>query len=376
MGRRLAAPSTTFEQNYTWARGRSSFTDVPRETPKLHLARARVTGSPLGAPSAASVYAACPPCPSRQRSAGAQRTGSTRLWRLLVLALPCNCTAPAAEAPRQLPASLDLEAARAYVLELVNGDRARHGQEPVVRDAAAERAAQAHADDMAGFGYTAHWGRDGSVPEERYTRAGGEHFVRENAACFFDGEERPLDPDARFSSAALEQLEAAFTEERPPHDGHRRNILDARHTGVGVGIAQPLGIDLPCLTQEFVDVRGEYAPLPARAHVGETVRVAGELSEPVVFGGVGLSRIEPRQPLGVARLNGTSSYRVPPPFQAYFPAGYVTAQAVFVEGRRFSIEVPLSDGRRPGRYGISVWAAYPGRKNELVMVSLRVVEVL
>jgi hypothetical protein len=46
-----------------------------------------------------------------------------------------------------------------------------------------------------------------------------------------------------------------------------------------------------------------------------------------------------------------------------------------LDGRRFSIEVPLTDRKRPGRYGVSVWAIYPDSGEQLVMVSLRVVDV-
>lgn len=289
------------------------------------------------------------------------------------LALPA-CAAPAA-APTAPTGPLTLEGARAYVLELVNRDRAEQGLAPVVYDETAERAAQEHADDMTRLGFTAHWGSDGSVPEERYTNAGGVHFVQENAACFFDGKRRPLDGGATFSRAGLEQIEAAFLNERPPHDGHRKNILKATHTGLGIGLAQPVGVLQACMTQEFVDVRGTYAPLPRRARVGSTIHVAGELGEGVSFGGVGLSRIEPRRPLGVQHLNATSSYPIPAPFQTYFPAGYETPKPVSVDGQRFAIDLPLSDQKRPGRYGVSIWGAYPENAKDLVMVSLRIIDV-
>src|ERR1700675_435129 len=68
---------------------------------------------------------------------------------------------------------MDVEQARRYVLSLVNRDRAANGLPPVVLDDTASRAGQRHADDMARSGYTAHWGTDGSVPEERYSDAGG-----------------------------------------------------------------------------------------------------------------------------------------------------------------------------------------------------------
>jgi Cysteine-rich secretory protein family len=270
---------------------------------------------------------------------------------------------------------MDLEVARQYVLDLVNADRRAQGLLPVERDTVAERAAQEHADDMAHLGFTAHWGSDGSVPEERYTHAGGMHFVQENAACFFDAQRRALDPGARFMSSPLEQIEAAFMGEVPPHDGHRKNILKPTHTGLGIGLAQPEGLAQPCMTQEFVDVRGEYAPLPGKAALGQAVHVAGELAEPVQFGGVGLSRIEPRKRLSPQHLNDTSSYPIPAPYQSYFPEGYQTPKPVQLVGRRFSIDVSLSDRKRPGRYGVSVWGVYPDSGEQLVMVSLRIVDV-
>lgn len=282
---------------------------------------------------------------------------------------------PSATAPQRPAGPLDLETARSYVLELVNAERKAHGLPLVERDLSAERAAQEHADDMAHLGFTAHWGSDGSVPEERYTNAGGEHFVQENAACFFDGEARPLDAEPRFSVAMLEQIQAAFLAEVPPHDGHRKNILKSTHTGLGTGLAQPAGLSQPCMAQEFVDARGHYETLPRSARLGQTLHVAGELAEGVQFGGVGLSRIEPRKPLSVKHLNATSSYPIPAPYQTYFPEGYQTPKPVSLAGKRFSIELPLSDRKRPGRYGVSIWGIYPNTDEQLVMVSLRIVEV-
>jgi uncharacterized protein YkwD len=293
----------------------------------------------------------------------------------LVSELTLAGCSPRPAVPQRPKGPLDLDGARRYVLALVNADRQQLGLPPIERDAVAERAAQEHADDMAHLGYTAHWGSDGSVPEERYTRAGGVHFVQENAACFFDADARPLDRDARFEVAALEQIEAAFMGEVPPHDGHRTNILKATHTGLGIGLAQPVGLPQPCMTQEFVDVRGEYEALPSTARVGQRVRIAGELSDPVVFGGVGVSRIEPRHPWSPQQLNGTSSYPIPAPYQTYFPEGYQTPKPVQLVGRRFSIELALSEHGRPGRYGVSVWGIYPKSGEKLVMVSLRVVDV-
>jgi uncharacterized protein YkwD len=310
---------------------------------------------------------------------GSRQHGSWSCSRALTCAVSMLFTGAACSPPPATPARpagpLDLETARRYVLDLVNADRRATGLPPVKRDAVAERAAQEHADDMAHLGFTAHWGSDGSVPEERYTLAGGMHFVQENAACFFDAQQRPLDRRPRFEASPLEQIEAAFMGEVPPHDGHRKNILAPTHTGLGIGLAQPEGSAQPCMTQEFVDVRGEYATLPRKAGLGQSVHVSGELAEPVRFGGVGVSRIDPRKPLTAQHLNDTSSYPIPGPYQTYFPEGYQTPKPVQLVGHRFSIEVPLSDRKRPGRYGISIWGIYPDTRDQLVMVSLRIVDV-
>lgn len=280
---------------------------------------------------------------------------------------------PAAD-PLQATGPASLEDATRFVLALVNRDRDQAGLPPVEWDPDASRAAQVHADDMARNGFTGHWGSDGSVPEQRYTRAGGVHFSQENAACFFDAVARELDPHPVFERTEFEKIESAFINEVPPNDGHRQNILTARHTHLGVGLAKPVGIPQACMAQEFTDQYGTYAPLPATAKVGDSIRVEGEVHEPVEFGGVGLSRIEPQKPLAPASLSDRGTYQVPKPYALYFPKGFETPKPVAVDGNRFSIDLELNDAGRRGRYGVSVWGKYPGN-DALVMVSLRMIDV-
>jgi hypothetical protein len=227
---------------------------------------------------------------------------------------------------------------------------------------------------MAHHGYTAHGGSDGSVPEQRYTEGGGEHYVQENAACFFDDAERALDPSATFEPEALEKIEAAFLNEKPPHDGHRRNLLSPWHNRMGVGLAQPLGIRVPCMSQELVDAYGRYDNLPRRAKLGQTVRVSGEVAAPARFSAVSVARIELPVAHRAQELNKTSTYRVPQPYVTFFPEGFVTPVPVRVSGRRFIVDVPLQDGGRPGIYEVSVWGEVPDASDP-VMISLRTVRV-
>ncbi|WP_437683755.1 CAP domain-containing protein [Sorangium sp. So ce131] len=261
-----------------------------------------------------------------------------------------------------------------YVLALVNRDRAAHKLPPVVWDETAARAGRGHAEDMVRVGFTGHWGSDGSVPEQRYTGAGGEGFVMENAGCFADAVPRELDPDPRFSAESLERVHHAFMNEKPPADGHRRNVLTKSHTSLGVGLAKAKGLDIACMAQEFVDDYGSYQPLPRRAQVGEVIRVAGEIKAPAKIAGVGLSRVESGKPIPPEKLLRMGGYPIPPPYATFFPKGYKTPIPLEVNGNRFNIQVPLDDQKRPGLYGVSVWATFPG-SNELKMISLRTVDV-
>jgi uncharacterized protein YkwD len=282
---------------------------------------------------------------------------------------------PRTAAPVPHPAGpMHLDEARRYVLALVDHDRAEAGLAPVQLDETASRAGQGHADDMAARGFTAHLGSDGSVPEQRYTAAGGRQMVMENVGCFADGLARRLDKEPVFTAEGLEKIERAFMDEVPPHDGHRRNILTAWHTSVGIGLTQTAGLDLPCMAQEFVDDLGEYDDLPRHAKVGAHLAVGGRVRDPARIAGIGVARIDTPRPKTPAELNRTHSYAIPKPFATYFPRGYKTPIPLEVQGNAFRIEVPLTEGGRPGLYGVSVWAKLPGSQ-ALQMISLRTIAV-
>lgn len=281
---------------------------------------------------------------------------------------------------------MDLVTAKRYLLGIVNRDRAAHGLDAVVWDEAAARAAQAHAEDMTEGGFTAHIGSDGSVPEMRYTAAGGEGFVMENVGCVADGEARPAARNPKFSAASIERVQKAFMDEVPPHDGHRKNILMASHVGLGLGLAQPEGFDIACMAQEFVDHYGTYDRLPETAKVGDEVKVEGKLDASMEFGGIGVARIDTPTSKTSKQLLRTGGYPIPKPYVTYFPEGYKTPIPVKLDGRSFEITVPLDDRGRPGVYEISVWASKASKSTstpkkpastskEMTMVSLRTIRV-
>jgi uncharacterized protein YkwD len=285
-------------------------------------------------------------------------------------------TAPepkAAEVPRP-QGPMTREQAERYAASLVERDRASKGLSKLRWDETAARAGRRHARDLSAHGFTTHVGTDGSVPEQRYTEEGGQAMVFENVGCFSDGKVRAVDPDATFSAESLEKIEQAFMSEVPPADGHRRNILAPHHVAVGIGLAQPHGLDIPCLVQELVDDYGEYQPLPKTARLGQAIVVKGTVRTPASIAGVGLSRIDLPRPRKSEDLRKLHGYAIPPPYQMFWPAGYKTPIVLAVDGdkRGFSIEVPLE--KRPGLFGVSVWATFPDAK-EPEMVSLRTIEV-
>jgi len=274
---------------------------------------------------------------------------------------------------------LTVKEARQYMLSLVNRDRAKEKLPPITLDEGpAQAAGQAHAEDMAKLGYLGHWGSDGSVPEQRHSEAGGADMVLENALCFTDEQKRTLDGNPTIDPAQIERAESLFFDEVPPNDGHRKNILKAIHTKVGIGVAQPVEtekeIAVPCFAQEFVDGYGTYATLPKKAKVGATAHVEGTLSGGARPDGVGVARIVTPKPIVTAELNKRRTYPVPKPYQMYWGPGFVTPIQLKIDGQKFSIDVPLSDKGQPGLYEISVWAKI-GASEEHTMVGLRTIIV-
>lgn len=317
-------------------------------------------------------------------AASCGRAPGARSGALPARAPGTNATAPVGTPALRPDAKLRVPEARRYMLALVNRDRATAHLSPVELDEGAPtRAGQRHAEDMARHGFLGHWGSDGSVPEQRYTEAGGADVTFENALCFADERLRALDPDPRIDPVEIERSEAAFFNEVPPNDGHRKNILRPGHKRIGIGIAQPIETPaehpVPCIAQELAYAYGSYGPLPARARVGDTVHVEGTLAGDATFGGVGVARIDAPRPIPVAELNARRSYVQPEPFKMYWPEGFVTPVPVKVHGQAFSIDVPLDDKRRPGLYEVSVWAKLPGARGPadkgFASVSLRTVHV-
>src|SRR5262249_28142425 len=92
----------------------------------------------------------------------------------------CFLFVAAVSARGQEEKPLTLEEARQFMLVLINRDREAKGLKPVKLDPVASEAGRKHAEEMAVYQFMAHHNQEGKLPDQRYTEAGGIHYVREN----------------------------------------------------------------------------------------------------------------------------------------------------------------------------------------------------
>ena len=107
-------------------------------------------------------------------------------------------------------------------------------------------------------GYASHWNRAGWKPYMRYSQGGVTDHTSENISSLNStGFEVSFDSVKAEMTARHEGLIG----EEPPYDQHRRNILDPRHThvGIGRGLQQGGSADDPDLLQEVLE-SGPHSP--------------------------------------------------------------------------------------------------------------------
>jgi uncharacterized protein YkwD len=273
-------------------------------------------------------------------------------------------------------------------LRLINRDRVANGLAPVQLDAEASAIADAYCRDQIRNHTSGHFTLDGLSPFMRYSFAGGNDGLSENAAAW--------SANYRFGDRALYDMivrsEQAMIRERAPQDGHRRTILDPNATHVGIGLAWEGGEFR--LTQEFIRRYITWKwPLPRTAAASERIVAAGK---PV--GGFRVEAIsvhhEPLpSPLTVAAANQLNSYSLPEKRRDYVPrlrtrferhsnGAMYEVNEEYVDGRHgdftvatdksFSFEIPFADG--PGVYTVVVWVRRDGASTPIPAsnISIRV----
>jgi len=279
---------------------------------------------------------------------------------------------------------LDAAQAQKYMLELINRDRASLHLRPVEFDELASKAAQAHVEEMAQHGYLSHWGLDGKKPDQRYTEGGGSNYVMENAHILnlgLNDDDKspkviPVAAEQKFTSRQMEEIESDFFNEKPPNDGHRKNIIDPDHTNVGIALCLASDADgyRVASTQEFTNIYGVIDDIPIHVKLGDTLKLKGKLNAGINIYAVDLGWEDYPKPMSIAQLAATYSYNSPDALVSFWPQGFKTPVPIMVDDQGFSLDLPLSRTYKPGIYYLTIWGKRPGDK-EAIVVSDRVITV-
>lgn len=235
---------------------------------------------------------------------------------------------------------------RAYVLDLINRDRARYDLPPVALDLHASAMGDEYCRTQIRNGTTGHFTIDGIPPYARYSFAGGNDAVRENAAAW--------SAPYAFNERALVEMagrsQDAMMAEMPPNDGHKKTVLDPHATHVGIGLAWEGGEFR--LVQEFVRRYIDWTrPLPRDAHLHQRVTMSGRALRGTRVDSITVHHEPLPRPMTARAASAIDTYALPHERREYVPR----------RGRdhgAFSFTVPFTEG--PGLYTIVVWVKKDG----------------
>ena len=238
----------------------------------------------------------------------------------------------------------------------INRDRAANGLAPLEFDWLASQVGDQHCQEMAARRYLSHWNLRGLLPYHRYHFAGGRDHVQENSSrmTVISSARHPIPTEPDEILPHLLQAHERLVNEKPPLDGHRKNILDPSHTHVGIGLAV-VGGELT-MTQQFVNRYVRLKELPETL-TKRSIEVEGEVLQKdfgpyycvLFYEGV------PR-PRTVEELNQTYAYTdmdgetcgKTPPWEMGFDRGR----------RRFRFSTAVRN-RGPGYYHLLLWVRRP-----------------
>lgn len=180
---------------------------------------------------------------------------------LLAVAMSCLFVPTPTQTPVPTPVAPELRhlEAQQYMLELINGERAKAGLNTVALGD--NIAAQLHAENSLANCFSSHWGIDGLKPYMRYSLAGGYQSNGENS----HGLNYCIKASDSYSAAGSikTRIDKAMDGWMNSY-GHRRNILDPSHHKVNIGIAYDRYNT--AMYQHFEGDYVEYDRMPAIAN--------------------------------------------------------------------------------------------------------------
>ena len=258
---------------------------------------------------------------------------------------------------------------RQHILKLINRDRQLYQLPPVELDLQTSAFGDEYCREQIRNGTTGHFTLDGYAPYIRYSFAGGNDGVSENAAAW--------SATYKFSDRALYEMsrrsQDAMMAEMAPDDGHRRTILDPFATHVGIGLAWEKGEFR--LVQEFIRRYVDWTrPLPRTANPGDQVVARGRPLSGVRVEAITVHHEPVPEPMPAVVASAIHNYSLPDKRREYLPrlrqevlrdadgSFRIVRQQYPGRGRgdfhvaddgAFSFTVPFTEG--PGIYTVVVW---------------------
>lgn len=269
-----------------------------------------------------------------------------------------------------------IERLRQFMLERINADRDQNGLLNVEIDDLASRVAEEHCREMLEQDYLSHWSLDGRKPYMRYSMAGGTDAVAENLVAH-DQRKIPFDEESLL--ALFDKFEEGFMAEKPPDDGHKRNILAPEHTHVGIGFA--IGGSAMYVAQEFLNRYVKLSPIPRSGSLSGSFDIKGELLLPDTrFYGIAVYYESLPRSMGKAELDATRNYDLPADPVILRPRAsqgytYDNGETGEVEVTGANFRAPISFYKKqPGVYTVGVWVTARGKTFIATTVSVMVKE--
>jgi len=150
-------------------------------------------------------------------------------------------------------------------LEIINASRKKYGASVVRLDILASRVANKMCREAAENRFLGHWNMAGEKPYHRYAFAGGFDHISENAFGEWSTDNYVI--SSTTVSSMMKSGHGTFMEEKPPYDGHKKNIIEKDHNFVGIGY---------CLSgkqfryyEEFIDRYFEFEDVPSEVAADE-----------------------------------------------------------------------------------------------------------
>lgn len=251
------------------------------------------------------------------------------------------------------------------MLKQINRDRLREGLHPVEFDPIAAEIADAYCRRQIQHRTTGHFTVDGQTPYMRYSFAGGNDGVSENAAAW--------SANYDFSDSQIAELmsrsQQAMMDEKPPKDGHRRTILDPHATHVGIGVHWEGGEFR--VAQEFIRRYIDWkSPIARVAEEGSEAIIEGRVRDGKRLDAITVYREGFPRMLSAREASRIENYAFPKKRRDYLPQRSIaqqpkvqrlsqlaalSRQKTFPASADGSFRFPLRFDEGPGVYTVVVW---------------------